>query len=132
MSCDGRCCAVFMFPSSPSELRARWEGVAEPARPQHRHDDLYIAEMLRPLTVEEAEARLEEFNIEPIDTKKPLYTCRHWDGESRLCLAYDERPMMCQDYPYDKECQHGCGQKSLPHIVTKWLAFRVQSVVRNG
>lgn len=33
-----------------------------------------------------------------------LYTCRYWNSITKLCTAYDKRPMMCRDFPYGKQC----------------------------
>lgn len=33
-----------------------------------------------------------------------FYSCDKWDSESRLCTAHDERPPVCQGFPwYDRE-----------------------------
>jgi Fe-S-cluster containining protein len=111
MGCSGKCCAVFNFPSSPEQLRERVEkGTDGP-------DDAFLADMLVGLTAEEAQERALRFEVSLPEgytlgswaAAAPLYTCRHWDEESRLCKVYDERPKMCRDYPYIGRCQHDCG-----------------------
>lgn len=135
-TCGGACCAVFYYPAPPEELRARWkdnEPTSERGKRQKR-DDLYIADMLIPLGIDDAVERAEKFGVQQVydDWPGPLavYTCKHWDEETRLCGAYDERPDMCADYPYAKPCEHGCGYESPPNIITKWLAIGVEREVR--
>jgi Fe-S-cluster containining protein len=36
------------------------------------------------------------------------FDCRYFDRESRRCIAYDRRPEMCREFPYDGLC-HLCG-----------------------
>lgn len=38
------------------------------------------------------------------------YTCNYWDKETRLCTAYEKRPLMCSEFPYDGICGV-CGMK---------------------
>lgn len=38
------------------------------------------------------------------------YSCNYWDSETRLCTAYEHRPKMCSEYPYDGICGV-CGMK---------------------
>lgn len=69
--------------------------------------------MLIPLTVEEARARAAKFGGNPRILKRKAghhFTCRHWDEETRLCGAYNERPAMCSEYPYGNVCElaDGC------------------------
>lgn len=107
--CDGRCCAVFYFPSSPAQIRAKGF--------KRYVDGKTISRMLVPLDREAAKKRIEAFSISPpggtdewIDRAEgSIYTCKHWDEDSRLCTIYDKRPQMCADYPYRGTCQHGCG-----------------------
>jgi Fe-S-cluster containining protein len=114
-SCTGACCALFCWP-------AEWN-------PDRSRDGAYIKDMLIPLTAEQAVERMERFEIEPYwadfkvswdgvlqSSDRQLMTCRHWDGESRLCGAYDERPSMCKGYPYyttegARDCDYRCGYK---------------------
>ena len=105
--CSGQCCSVFTFPSSPIQLRERWE--MDGGGP----DDLMIADMLIPLSPIEAAERAERFGASTPECgwdAIPFYTCRHWDEDTRLCTVYDHRPMMCETYPYGRECEHceGC------------------------
>lgn len=91
-----------------------------------------LGEMLIPLTYEEATERAARFGVGNIDKMKdaPLYTCKNWDEETRLCTVYDERPDMCRYYPYGRECDHGCGYK-LPQAEAdaapgNWATLRVE------
>ena len=60
MSCSGKCCAVFNWQTPPDDLRARWEGYAEPTSEPNigfKRDDFFIADMLVGLTPEQAQER---------------------------------------------------------------------------
>lgn len=111
-ACKGSCCAVFTFldPADP-----RFDNTA---------DADFIRDMLIPLDLVEAADRLAALDIEPpygdeahygwdgfslTQPERRLATCRHWDTETRLCTAYDQRPAMCRFYPYGNECDYGCG-----------------------
>lgn len=50
--------------------------------------------------------RYEElFGVSP---KNFLYTCDMFDKENRLCMAHDDRPNVCSDYPwYNKSVPNG-------------------------
>lgn len=79
-------------------------------------DDRYIADMLIPLTPEEADARLDRLGISTLrfadwhyKESAELFTCRHWDETTRLCTAYESRPAMCSEYPYERPCEW-CGK----------------------
>lgn len=117
-TCPGTCCTVFPLSSGATldEFRARAAGVLDGAA---------IAEMLVPLTREQAEQRGRRFGAAvPDDPALPLFTCRHLDEKTRLCRIYTDRPQMCRDYPYDRECEHGCGLRSPAEIVEKWREIR--------
>ena len=105
--CTGACCACFA-------VRA---GFFE--RSTELPDGFFMLDMLVSLSPDEATKRMEDLGITwettaqeaeaPVDFSawEPdgngrvlLFTCRHWDTETRLCRAYDERPAMCRDYPY--------------------------------
>jgi Fe-S-cluster containining protein len=103
MSCLGKCCALFTYTSTPEELREKpWKG------DNTQRDNLYIADMLIQLTPEEAQERAERFDTSNKDnldyTKVPWYTCKHWDEDTMLCGAYEDRPRMCRDFPYGNVC----------------------------
>lgn len=111
--CTGACCAVFTIGD-----------VADPASWDSVVDGPYIRDMLIPLTREEALERAERFGA-PLDQADPTpgwspHTCRHFDDETRLCTAYEQRPKMCRDYPYASGCHHGCGFCSAPSVVNEY------------
>ena len=35
---------------------------------------------------------------------QPLFTCRHWDQETKRCREYVHRPVMCSTFPYGMKC----------------------------
>jgi len=117
-TCDGRCCAVFPL----SWEVAGPDGIASWYDPEGGHDSWdgkverwFIADMLIPLNLAEAVERWASLGLGDIPrwieySPQPLYTCRHWDTETRLCGAYDQRPSLCRNYPYAAQpCSHeGC------------------------
>jgi len=105
-SCAGACCAVF-----PMD---RKYGLADA---KDDTEAAFIRDMRVPLTLEEATARyarlgygaLPDYSAS-VGSTADLYTCRHWDEETRLCGVYVTRPNMCRDYPYaGRSCDRGCG-----------------------
>jgi Fe-S-cluster containining protein len=109
--CTGACCAVFIYPD-PADIErfARME------------DGAFIADMLIPLDLVSAAERMEKFGFSYWADQslfdwdgrnlsgdgRRLMTCKHWDQESGLCGVYDNRPMMCREYPY-YACDYRCG-----------------------
>lgn len=116
-TCDGACCAVFYLPLSIEAIRA--------GGMETYVDGPYIADMVIPLTLEEARARRERFGIPPAEEAAEVgvnqFTCRHWDETTRLCGAYDARPTMCRDYPYGKPCdRRSCGYQVADDVAAKY------------
>jgi Fe-S-cluster containining protein len=74
-----------------------------------------ITGMVIPLTPKEANERLERFGsamrFRWADNRGHLFTCRHWDEQTRLCRVYERRPEMCRGYPYERPCEHGCDHR---------------------
>lgn len=58
-----------------------------------------------------------------------LYSCRHWDEHSGLCRAYDQRPTMCRNFPYEGKCVI-CGKKSESMLANE-AASRIVDKVRD-
>jgi Fe-S-cluster containining protein len=102
-TCAGACCAVFPMHLGQAPFRRKGELSAE---------NEYILDMLIPLTRRQALARSRRLGYpDPpkwASHKYGLFTCRHWDEETRLCGAYESRPAMCRDYPYGRPCERGC------------------------
>jgi Fe-S-cluster containining protein len=116
--CDGSCCAAFYLPLTIRQIR-RGEGT----RPRTRlADHEYIADMLVPLTPKEATERAARFAREPDlvqhrwSNRGHHFACRHWDEETRLCTAYEERPHFCRAHPNDGpgSCAWGCDEPGTP------------------
>lgn len=116
--CTGKCCAMFVYSCSKEELLAH---------PDEHRDGQQIGDMLQPLTLVEALERAERFDFDTstwtalakdtlegrLQAQPPaLYTCKHWDEDTRLCGIYEDRPAMCRAFPYGKPCEHGCACKS--------------------
>jgi Fe-S-cluster containining protein len=107
--CTGACCAVFPLSLGYTMFNPRINTALTP-------DNAYIADMLIPLTVEEADERMARLGYAPVVPAEGwgLFTCRHWDEETRLCGAYETRPKMCSAYPYATTCERGCGYELTP------------------
>lgn len=104
-TCPGLCCAAFYWPRTMTYMRKN-KG--------RMYDGDQIAAMLIPLTPKEARERHERFGGTKGDgfrwkDRGHHFTCRNWDEETRLCRVYKDRPTMCRDFPYGKQCPHGCG-----------------------
>lgn len=100
----------------------RYENIVN--HPEEIVDGPYIADMLVPLTHDEAEARAKRFSVAPPDKDTQFYSCRHWNEDTRLCMAYESRPGMCRKYPYDRACNFGCGLVLLEAEQTQSLPLR--------
>ncbi len=119
-TCPGGCCAVFGLRSDLDEVRREASQTVDGAT---------LADMLVPLTREEGRARHERFiggvwrheHLPDIH----LFTCRHWDSDTRLCTIYERRPQMCRDFPYEGECPN-CDYRAPADVGDDWRAYRVR------
>jgi len=102
--CGGHCCAAFWMPFPSRNV----------VRASNGHDAEQIAGMLIPLSNRQARVKLKERGV---DINKPrnfpgsrghYYTCKNWNPENGLCMAYDSRPHMCSAFPYGNLCPYGC------------------------
>jgi Fe-S-cluster containining protein len=80
--------------------------------------------MLIPLNHHEAAERWTSLGLGTIPrwieySSQALYTCRHWDTETRLCTQYENRPALCRNYPYRGSCNHeGCTYRmGIPYLI---------------
>lgn len=125
--CGGQCCAVFPWGTRPARMREVWEEAPgadwEVGQWANGIDQLMIADMLIPLTREQAEERAARFGIRDdfvgraLADGRDLYTCKNWNEETRACGVYDARPDMCATYPYAAPCFHctadgGCKEQT--------------------
>lgn len=135
-SCGGQCCAVFPYPSSPDEMRRRWtddtQGDVSLGDHYNGLDELMLADMLIPLTHDEARERAATFGINPefVDEAinggyDKLYTCKNWNEETRECGVYESRPDMCATYPYGSPCYH-CSESGGCKPQTGWRKRKAQ------
>lgn len=107
--CGGRCCERFPINMSPVDIGSRYietiafrDGGGDLTRADR--DLIMIAEMIIPLAEEGDE--------------QPFYACKHLDRENGLCSVYEDRPLMCADYPgYGRggKCER-CGFVEAPLI----------------
>lgn len=113
-SCAGACCAVFPLDACQADRILKY------GEASNITDAVYIADMIIPLTRDEAVARYARLGYGELPTawkddgQHSLWTCRHWDEETRLCGAYEARPVMCKGYPYGATCERGCGYEHDP------------------
>lgn len=101
-SCAGACCSVFPLHRNTPLFNKNNKLTGDAA---------YILDMLIPLTRRQALARSRRLGYpDPPKYGKDyyLFTCKHWNEETRLCTAYNERPRMCREYPYGRPCERGC------------------------
>lgn len=94
-------------------------------------DGEVIADMVIPLSIAQANERLERFGSDREylpDCEGHVYTCRHFDEGTRLCAIYEQRPEMCRDYPYgnDGGCEYECGYRAPPSIRGKWALLSAE------
>lgn len=90
----------------------------------------YIADMLIPLTPEQARFRhgQHDTGYERIKyANRQWYTCKHWDEDTKLCGAYEQRPRMCRDFPYEGTCEHGCGYTLSPADLAVYDRDRIEA-----
>jgi len=86
MTCSGKCCERFHLPFSDREIRSiRAMIELYPHEAEKWRDIFYIASMVIPLGDE-------------------YFTCKHHNKETKLCMAYEERPGLCRGFPYKKKC----------------------------
>jgi Fe-S-cluster containining protein len=120
VTCPGYCCAALSIPETIEEIRA---DVDDP-------DSATVADMLIPLTHRQAVARAKKFGAPrgvvtkyPNGPKSQWYTCRHWDEATMLCTIWERRPEMCRGYPYGGTCRSGCGYRTPPDELARWVEF---------
>lgn len=94
--CNGMCCSMFYIGDDTMETLLKRAAYAEPGT-EWNSEISKITNMLIPIYVVKAS----EFSGN-------MFTCRHWDKETKLCRDYENRPKMCSDYPYGVHCQW-CG-----------------------
>ena len=87
--CTGHCCKEFELPLSPTELKDRADKIRDGE--QIRDMVIYVGEKVGS------------------STKNPESSLRHYYGCKNLqtdgnCGIYSDRPEMCRDYPYGREC----------------------------
>lgn len=103
--CTGHCCEMFFLPYSPEELAQRAPRII---------DGHVIADMVMLVGTTAALEPVRDLLFHPLDwssVQPPgyLYTCKHFDRETRNCMIYERRPQMCRDHPhYNRQdvCDH--------------------------
>jgi Fe-S-cluster containining protein len=116
-SCKGHCCTAFNLPFSPSEI-------ARLSTKRFGPDALKVRDMLIYLGKRVGNPIVEQ---DGLSETKPhhWYTCKWFDGETRSCLNYEDRPEMCSSFPNRQPtcpyagCQHFNGA-----VRAETIAFR--------
>lgn len=97
--CNGKCCEDFFLAYSPSELKESYEYWREQKYETGRTflDDIWlIYPMVRLARTEQEDGKTLHY-----------YRCTHLTVEGK-CGIYENRPAMCAEYPYGRECRF-CG-----------------------
>jgi Putative zinc- or iron-chelating domain len=84
--CSGECCRRFSVAGMTLAQLQEATGFQDVAK---------IASMVIPLKNIEGET-------------SPMFTCRHWNVETKRCMDYENRPRMCRTFPNGKACP-ACG-----------------------
>lgn len=119
-ACIGACCAAFSLPYSHTKLKEMARRDTEPRWAQYPDDEMFltehekwrdlqkVADMVIPLGKRVGNPVVEQSND---NHKLNFFTCMFFDGETRRCLDYENRPKMCSDFPYRMTtCPYeGCG-----------------------
>lgn len=106
--CAGKCCALLCLSVELAALRRL-----------RTRDAAFVADMLVPLDLEQAEARALEFGVMReggrLVPMERHFMCRHWDEATGLCSVYAHRPEMCRRFPAGGSCGYeGCGYRPPP------------------
>lgn len=97
--CSGQCCAGFHIPFSPDDLKKGWRAL---------QDGKQVKGMLVHLRVVPPGGDM-PMGTNTSNEDAHIYTCKHHDKKTGDCSIYEQRPAMCRDYPYGKECEwDGC------------------------
>jgi Fe-S-cluster containining protein len=119
--CTGQCCKSFFLPFSPIELRRLYKAAlaAEPGDVQvwyredgtemrtwyDRNEVLKIGSMVVHLGFF-TDRTADKHPTGDVMTDGHYYTCKHFEAATGNCLNYENRPLMCSDFPYSKPCPH--------------------------
>jgi len=115
--CVGTCCVAFFLPYKKDEFENR-------ATKKDASDEIRkVNDMIIPVTNSTVRRRRNKFGM-ALGIRKEneghYFKCKHWDEETKLCNDYENRPVMCRDYPYDKVCSMGCNGCAPSDIVEKY------------
>ena len=79
--CDGRCCELFALSKPHEHLIAH-------------QTDIQDGETIAGMVISQGQSNDGVW----------LFSCQHFDTDSRRCRIYEQRPDMCRRYPYDGRC----------------------------
>lgn len=101
MSCirTGKCCEVIIITTATVKV---FNGVVAKYVKKGNADCLFIQKNWIPLSIEEAK-KLRPVLAEHTDEtlgNYPIFTCKQFNGTTRKCMDYKNRPRVCSGYPY--------------------------------
>ena len=99
--CTGHCCKSFWLPVSPMELQHELKKFQLTGR--SRWSDI---EKIAPMVILQRTSRQCGHNSPKSNKVEYYYTCKHFDAASGNCMNYEDRPAMCRDYPYGRQCSY--------------------------
>jgi len=92
--CTGHCCRRFTVSAPLEEIQRRRNADVCPPGETWIQDGDKLAEMLIPL----------ETTTREDGSTAYWFTCKHHDATSGDCTDYENRPRMCREYPYGRDC----------------------------
>jgi Fe-S-cluster containining protein len=113
--CTGHCCVLFPIPHSLNEL-------------QNGRDRFQDGHLLADILVFKGTTG-EEYNNGGV---RYWFTCSKFDKTTGNCTIYEQRPWMCREFPYGRECEHeDCTEGSLPDVPLQRLLQSARDVSPN-
>jgi Fe-S-cluster containining protein len=120
-TCGGHCCERFVLQESPEDLKIEYETWLRCGHP----GVFYTSDMRGVAVVQEVRmdihlvypmvVYLGKYDWAPCDPPRKQdrmmhhYTCKHYDRDTKLCTIYENRPLMCRNYPNGHACRYpGC------------------------
>lgn len=126
--CSGECCRLITLSAEPeliAELAAgsRFQRLFPGAAVRANGDAEFVERHFIPVRKSYYDGvtgkRLTRHSSLPQASQQ--YRCGAWDGATRRCTRYDDRPDFCLTYGYSKLCQRDdCTLRPYPICVDRW------------
>lgn len=124
--CTGHCCKDFSLPFSPMELKHQAELAKRGKGRFFPEEILKVADMVVFLFQNWSNSQDGRGLKKGRGSKSPFngpqyhYTCRHFDRATGNCMNYENRPLMCQNFPYGRDCRYrGCTRRCEQEVAEK-------------